>query len=139
MDPDGATALRESNTELRSSQSRPAVLEVNGVSKRYEIYDRPEDRLKQALIPRLQMLMPPRLRRARPYFREFWALRDISLALAPGDALGILGRNGAGKSTLLQIVAGTLTPTSGTISSHGKVAALLELGSGFSPDFTGRE
>lgn len=116
-----------------------SALIVDKVSKRYEIYERPQDRLRQFLIPRLQKALPPRWRREETFFTEFWALRDVSLQLRRGDALGILGRNGAGKSTLLQIIAGTLTPTSGSISAIGRIAALLELGSGFSPDFTGRE
>jgi lipopolysaccharide transport system ATP-binding protein len=107
------------------------VLTVQEVSKRYDIYERPQDRLRQ--------LLPPRLRGGRRCFREFWALRDVSFGLRRGDALGILGRNGAGKSTLLEIVAGTTSPTSGTVSARGRVGALLELGSGFAPEFTGRE
>ena len=107
------------------------VLTVHEVSKRYDIYERPQDRLRQ--------LLPPRLRGGRRCFREFWALRDVSFGLRRGDALGILGRNGAGKSTLLEIVAGTASATSGTVSARGRVGALLELGSGFSPEFTGRE
>jgi len=116
-----------------------AALVVNKVSKRYEIYERPEDRLKQSVIPRLQKLIPPRLRRRTAYFKEFWALKDVSFSVERGELLGILGRNGAGKSTLLQIIAGTSTPTAGSTAIHGKVAALLELGSGFSGEFTGRE
>ena len=116
-----------------------AVLRVANVSKRYQIYRRPEDRLKQSLMPRLEKLLPSRYRRGQGYFKEFWALKDVSFSLERGEALGILGRNGAGKSTLLEIIAGTLTPTSGTVFTHGKVAALLELGSGFLPEFTGRE
>lgn len=112
---------------------------VDNVSKRYEIYERPQDRLKQFVIPRLQRALLARWRREQTYFTEFWALRDVSLHLRRGDALGILGRNGAGKSTLLQIIAGTLSPTAGSVSTSGRIAALLELGSGFSPEFTGRE
>ena len=123
-----------------TDQVRPgAALVVDKVSKRYEIYERPEDRLKQSIMPRLQKLVPKPLRRRAAYFKEFWALRDVSFSLEPGEVLGILGRNGAGKSTLLQIIAGTCTPTAGTTATVGKVAALLELGSGFSGDFTGRE
>jgi lipopolysaccharide transport system ATP-binding protein len=117
------------------------VLQVEGVSKRYEIYERPQDRLRQSLMGRLHASgRGIGLRTQAPcYFREFWALRDVSLSLGRGEALGILGRNGAGKSTLLQIIAGTLTPTNGSVRVEGRVAALLELGSGFSGDFTGRE
>ncbi|HSW46069.1 MAG TPA: ABC transporter ATP-binding protein [Phycisphaerae bacterium] len=92
------------------------------------MFDRPADRFKQAFMWG-----------RRQYYREFWALRDISFDVYPGEMVGILGRNGSGKSTLLQIVAGTLAPTTGTVQVRGEVAALLELGSGFSPDFTGRE
>ena len=104
------------------------ALRVRSLSKRYELYARPVDRLKQTLW-----------RGRRQFYREFWALRDVSFALAPGRALGIVGRNGSGKSTLLQLVAGTLAPTEGDVETHGRVAALLELGSGFNPEFTGRE
>ena len=112
------------------------VLVVRNVSKRYEIYERPADRLKQFILPRLDATLS---RKPRSFFKEFWALRDISLSVRKGEAVGILGRNGAGKSTLLQIVAGTLAPTQGESRVQGRVAALLELGSGFSPEFTGSE
>ncbi len=116
-----------------------SVLTVDKVSKRYEIYERPQDRLKQSLVPRLAALVPASRWRSRSYFKEFWALRDVSFELGRGEVLGILGRNGAGKSTLLQIIAGTLAATLGAVTVRGKTAALLELGSGFSPEFTGRE
>lgn len=105
----------------------PAV-RVSGVSKHFEIYERPIHRL-------LQMFFRGR----RKYYREYWALRDINFEVAQGECLGIIGRNGAGKSTLLQIIAGTLSPSIGTVAMSGRVAALLELGSGFNPEFTGRE
>jgi len=116
--------------------SDEVVIDVRALSKRYEIYANPRDRLKQFILPPLHQAAgrePPR------YFREFWALRDISFQLRRGQSLGIIGRNGSGKSTLLQILAGTLTPTSGEAAVRGRVAALLELGSGFNPEFTGKE
>jgi lipopolysaccharide transport system ATP-binding protein len=100
---------------------------VSEVGKAYRIYDRPEDRLKQALF------------RRRRYYRDFWALRGVSITIERGDAVGIVGRNGSGKSTLLQIIAGTMAPTEGEVRIDGRISALLELGSGFNPDFTGRE
>lgn len=112
------------------------AIKVEGLNKCYEIYDQPRDRLKQFVFPRLQRLVgqPP-----RQYFREFWALKDISFDLKRGASLGILGLNGAGKSTLLQTICGTLAPSSGNITVNGRIAALLELGAGFNPEFTGLE
>lgn len=109
---------------------------VQNLSKCYQIYDRPEDRLKQALVPRFQRLLgrPP-----TQYAREFWALKDVSFEVKKGETVGIIGRNGSGKSTLMQMICGTLTPTSGIVQTNGRIAALLELGSGFNPEFTGRE
>lgn len=112
------------------------AITVEGVSKRFEIYDHPRDQLKQFLFPRFQRMMG---RDTRQYFREFWALQDISMQVRKGESYGIVGLNGSGKSTLLQIITGTLFPTSGTVKTQGRIAALLELGSGFNPDFTGRE
>lgn len=107
--------------------SGPAV-SVRNLSKCYQIYDRPQDRLWQGLW-----------RGKRHFFREFWALREVSFEVDKGETVGIIGRNGSGKSTLLQIIAGTMSPTAGEVVLRGRAAALLELGSGFSPDFTGRE
>ena len=118
--------------------SREPVIEVRGLGKRYDIYANPRDRLKQLIVPRLANLLG-RPHAAASYHREFWALQDISFDVRPGETLGIIGRNGGGKSTLLQILAGTLAPTIGDVNVKGRVAALLELGSGFNPDFTGRE
>jgi lipopolysaccharide transport system ATP-binding protein len=112
------------------------AIRVHNLSKCYQLYDRPEDRLKQAIYPPLRRLigMEP-----KNYAREFWALRDVSFEVKKGETVGIIGRNGSGKSTLLQLICGTLNATSGTIETQGRIAALLELGSGFNPEFTGRE
>jgi lipopolysaccharide transport system ATP-binding protein len=112
------------------------AIRVCNLSKCYHIYDRPQDRLKQSIVPRLQRLVG---KPATQYAREFWALKDVSFEVRKGETVGIIGRNGSGKSTLLQMICGTLTPTSGTIQTNGRVAALLELGAGFNPEFTGRE
>ena len=114
----------------------PLAISVRGLCKCYQIYEQPEDRLKQALLPRLQRLAG---REGSRYYREFWALRDVSFDVRRGETLGVIGKNGSGKSTLLQIICGTLTPTAGEVRVTGRVAALLELGSGFNPEFTGRE
>lgn len=112
------------------------AIDVSGVSKAFLLYDKPNDRLKQFVVPRLQRAFG---RKPRQYYKEFWALHDVSFQVKKGDVLGIIGRNGSGKSTLLQILAGTMAPTSGSVTVNGRVAALLELGSGFNPEFTGRE
>ena len=109
---------------------------VDNLSKCYQIYESPRDRLKQILVPRLQRLT---WQKPTHYFRDFWAVKDVSFTVKKGETVGIIGRNGSGKSTLLQMICGTLTPTSGSIQIHGRIAALLELGSGFNPEFTGRE
>ena len=104
------------------------AIQVEHLSKCYEIYDRPHHRL-------LQMLYHGR----RRYYREFWALRDVSFTVRQGECVGIVGKNGSGKSTLLQLICGTLSATKGRIETRGRIAALLELGAGFNPEFTGRE
>lgn len=123
--------------------SDDVVIEVRDLAKRYDIYDNPRDRLKQSIVPRLADIAAccglPVSREARVYFREFWALQGLSFDVRRGETLGIIGRNGSGKSTLLQILAGTMAPTHGDVNVSGRIAALLELGSGFNPDFTGRE
>jgi lipopolysaccharide transport system ATP-binding protein len=116
--------------------SSEIAIKVENLSKCYQIYDQPRDRLKQFVLPRMQQLVG---RLPSLYYREFWALKDVSLDVKKGETVGVIGRNGGGKSTLLQIITGTLAPTSGSITIHGRIAALLELGSGFNPDFTGRE
>ncbi|WP_411726933.1 ABC transporter ATP-binding protein [Methyloglobulus sp.] len=112
------------------------AIRVQNLSKCYQIYDVPGDRLKQFVAPRLQRLAG---QSPKQYFREFWALKDVSFEIKKGETVGIIGRNGSGKSTLLQMVCGTLNPTSGRIQTDGRIAALLELGSGFNLEFTGRE
>ena len=115
-------------------------IKLQSVSKCYRIYKNPQDRFKQAFLNRWRRVVGAEDSHAQAgYYREHWALRDVSFELQPGEAVGILGRNGAGKSTLLQIIAGTLAPTSGTVETTGRITALLELGSGFNPEFTGRE
>jgi homopolymeric O-antigen transport system ATP-binding protein len=104
------------------------MISVQNASKLYRIYDEPSGRLKEIL-----------LRGRRKYHRDFWALEDVSLEVKTGEAVGVIGRNGAGKTTLLQIIAGVLQPTRGAVSVEGRVTALLELGSGFNPEYTGRE
>ena len=116
--------------------SSNTVIRVSNLSKRHEIYEKPAARLKQFVLPRLQALIGLK---KKEYFREFWALKDVTFEIAKGGAVGIVGRNGSGKSTLLQLICGTLHPTSGSIETYGRIAALLELGSGFNPEFTGRE
>jgi len=116
--------------------SSEIAIKVENLSKCYQIYAHPHDRLKQSIYPRLQRLAG---QQPKQYFREFWALKDVSFEIKKGETVGIIGRNGSGKSTLLQMICGTLNPTSGSIQTHGRIAALLELGSGFNPEFTGRE
>lgn len=127
--------------------SEEIVIDVRNLSKRYEIYDTPRDRLKQLVMPHLHQAANRAgvalglLKHQVPskYFREFWALNDVSFQVRRGETFGIIGRNGSGKSTLLQILAGTLSQTSGEANVNGRIAALLELGSGFNPEFTGRD
>ncbi|WP_426688344.1 ABC transporter ATP-binding protein [Rhodanobacter ginsengiterrae] len=104
------------------------AIEVHALGKCYQLFDKPVHRMWQSLLGG-----------SRRFYREFWALREVDFEVHRGETLGIVGRNGAGKSTLLQLIAGTLKPTEGSARIHGRVAALLELGSGFNPDFTGRQ
>ena len=111
-------------------------IRVEGLGKRYEIYAQPADRLKQMVLPRFGRAIG---KDGLAYFKEFWALRGVSFNVRRGETMGIIGRNGSGKSTLLQMVCGTLHPTEGTVDVPGRIAALLELGAGFNPEFTGKE
>jgi lipopolysaccharide transport system ATP-binding protein len=125
--------------------SRDSAVFVSNLSKCYHIYPSPRDRLKQFVIPRLIRFISAfkstsQIAKAqKQFFFEFWALRDISFEVKSGETVGIVGRNGSGKSTLLQMICGTLTPSAGQILTKGRVAALLELGSGFNPEFSGRD
>lgn len=116
--------------------SSEIAIKVEHLSKFYQIYDQPRDRLKQFVMPRLQRvagLLP------KQYYREFCALKDVSFEVKKGETVGIIGRNGSGKSTLLQMICNTVSPSTGYITTHGRIAALLELGAGFNTEFTGRE
>lgn len=104
------------------------AIHAEGLSKNYTIFERPLDRLKQLIVGN-----------RRQYGKSFAALSDVSFSLPKGSVLGVVGNNGAGKSTLLQLICNTLTPSAGSLSVNGRVAALLELGAGFNPEFTGRE
>lgn len=112
----------------RVAPSDDAIIKLDQVGKTYRLYRRPADRLWQFLWP-----IP------KPWFQDFVALDAVSFELHRGEVMGIVGVNGAGKSTLLQMVTGTITPTRGTVATKGRVAAILELGSGFNPEFSGRE
>ncbi|MVS97915.1 ATP-binding cassette domain-containing protein [Devosia sp. L53-10-65] len=103
------------------------MIDAAGLGKAYLIYAKPQDRLKQMLF------------RHKRYYTEYWAVQNVDIRIGRGETVGIVGRNGSGKSTLLQMIAGTLTPNSGTLNVTGRVAPLLELGAGFNPEFTGRE
>jgi len=111
-----------------SSEATDCAVRVEALGKCFHMYRRPLDRLLQGFVGA-----------DRPLYREFWALRDIDFSVARGETLGIVGRNGSGKSTLLQIICGTLRPTVGSVTVQGRIAALLELGAGFNPEFSGRD
>src|ERR1700685_1651948 len=121
------------------------VIEVTTLTKPYRVGDRPSSRLTAPLLEGISRLFPASSsfqqtlrKKAAARYRDFYALRDVSFAISPGESTGIIGRNGSGKSTLLQLIAGTLAPTKGAAKVRGRISALLELGSGFNPDFTGR-
>jgi ABC-type polysaccharide/polyol phosphate transport system ATPase subunit len=107
---------------------RPGEIQVDGVSRRFVVRARETHTLKELLVAR-----------GRTGAQEVWALRDVSLAVEPGEAVGLVGRNGSGKSTLLRLIAGIIAPTEGRVETGGRIGSLLELGAGFHPDFTGRE
>jgi len=110
--------------------SSELAIRIEGLSKSFPIYDQPMHRLYQMLSPR---------RHKQRWYRQFQALNGIDLSVRKGETLGVVGRNGSGKSTLLQVICGTLTPSAGEVQVNGRIAALLELGAGFNPEFTGRE
>ncbi len=128
VEPKGAVPGAGSAPRPAATPAAGPAIELRGVGKCYQIYKHPADRLKQAIT-----------RWKKKYYREFWAVRDVSFTVGRGESVGIIGRNGSGKSTLVQMIAGTLTPTTGTIRTNGQVSALLELGAGFNHEFTGRE
>ncbi|WP_441005640.1 ABC transporter ATP-binding protein [Paenibacillus sp. PsM32] len=105
-----------------------SIIEVKQVTKTYKLYEKPIDRLKEALSPSKKI-----------YHKEFNALYNMNMSIKKGDAVGILGKNGSGKSTLLKMITGILTPTNGDIQVNGRISAILELGAGFNPEYTGRE
>jgi ABC-type polysaccharide/polyol phosphate transport system ATPase subunit len=122
------------------------AIRAAGLGKRYNVYPGPMARVKQAFYPRLQRLLPGFLNRMLPWethpvklYQEFWSLRGVHFEVEKGETVGIVGRNGSGKSTLLQLACGILTPTEGTVEVQGRTAALLELGAGFNPEFSGRD
>lgn len=119
----------EAKPASESTLSNEIVISARNLGKRYQIYRKPQDRLKQGLLRWT----------GKQYYRDFWAVKNVSFEVCRGEAVGVLGRNGAGKSTLLQLIAGTLSPSAGEVSVRGRVAAMLQLGSGFSGEFTGRE
>jgi lipopolysaccharide transport system ATP-binding protein len=123
-----SSSVHRTPDEAPAARSSPLAISVNGVSKIYQIYDRPQHRLWQSLV-----------RGRRRFYREFRALNNVTFDVRKNEVVGIVGRNGSGKSTLLQIVCGTLAESAGRVTTSGRVGALLELGAGFNPEFTGRE
>jgi len=132
--------LNKSESKVENNENHKVkemvVIKVTDLSKSYQIYKTPRDRLKQFVVPRIQRLIQ---KPQSQYYNDYWALKNISFDIKKGDTVGIIGRNGSGKSTLLQIICGMLSPTSGSVQTYGRISALLELGSGFNPEFTGRE
>ena len=116
-----------SSDDAAHASDDDVVIRARDLGKAYLIFAKPQDRLKQMIL------------RKRRYFDEYWAFQNLDLDVRRGETVGILGRNGSGKSTLLQVIAGTLRPTTGSVEVRGRIAPLLELGSGFNPEFTGLE
>ncbi len=113
--------------------SSEPVIRIQQLSKAYRIYNRPIDRVLESILHRSG------IRKSGSRFREIEALKPLDLEIFPGETIGIIGQNGSGKSTLLQIISGTLYPSTGSVEINGRLSALLELGAGFNPDFSGRE
>lgn len=112
----------------RETMDQDIAISVRQVSKKFRLFNSPKERIAEALHPF-----------RKKYHREFWALKDVSFDIYRGEIVGILGRNGSGKSTLLQIICAVMQPTEGAVEVSGRISALLELGAGFNPEFTGRE
>lgn len=141
-----STAAKPALTTPPAASGGDIAIRVSRLTKAYRIWNDPAARLKAPFCESLSRLIPPgfaardRLHaKAGGYYRDFHALHDCSFEVRRGETFGIVGHNGAGKSTLLQLIAGTMTPTSGDVEVQGRIAALLELGSGFDPNFTGVE
>jgi len=131
-----ATVEDDLKAREQTRVSNEVVIEASNLGKAYSIYAKPADRLKQMFMPEIRRALHMK---QVAYYRDFWALRGLSFQVHRGETVGVIGRNGSGKSTLLQLVCGTLEPTEGYVQTRGRVAALLELGAGFNPEFTGKE